>query len=75
MPVDMNSVTTNDCRQLEVSFCCRAGVLPFGTACFEAPSAGGYKWQYILTATFLVVAMKYLVVVCLYCQISSRLRW
>jgi len=33
MPVDMNSVTTNDCRQLEVSCCCRAGILRFGTSC------------------------------------------
>jgi len=29
----MNSVTTNDCRQLEVSCCCRAGVLRFSTSC------------------------------------------
>jgi len=33
MPVDMNSVTTNDCRQLEVSCCCSAGVLRFSTSC------------------------------------------
>jgi len=33
MPVDMNLVTANDCRQLEVSFCCCAGVLRFRTSC------------------------------------------
>jgi len=33
MHVDMNSVTTNDCRQLVVSCCCRAGVLRFSTSC------------------------------------------
>jgi len=37
MPVDMNSVTTNDCRQLEVSFCCRDGVLRFKTSRFGCP--------------------------------------
>jgi len=29
MPADVNSVTTNNCRQLEVSCCCCAGVLRF----------------------------------------------
>jgi len=31
--VDINSVTTNDCRQLEVSCSCRDGVLRFRTSC------------------------------------------
>jgi len=46
---DMNSVTTNDCRQLAVS-CCR--VLRFRMAEFWGTQAGGYKWQYILIDTF-----------------------
>jgi len=33
MPVDMNSVTTNDCHQLEVLCCCCAGVLQFSMSC------------------------------------------
>jgi len=33
MPIDMNSVTTNDCRQLEMSFCYHAGVLRFRISC------------------------------------------
>jgi len=54
MPVDMNSVTTNDCRQLEVSFCCAIN----DVVCFGAPTAGCYKWQYILIATFSGVIIK-----------------
>jgi len=52
MPANMNLVTTNDCRQLDVSCCCRASVLRFRTSCVLGARAGGYKWQYILIATF-----------------------
>jgi len=34
---DMNSVTTNDCRQLEVSCFCRAGVLRFRSSYVLGP--------------------------------------
>jgi len=49
MLADMNSVTTNDCRQLAMS-CCR--LLRFRMAGFWGARAGVCKWQYILIAAF-----------------------
>jgi len=46
----MNSVNTNDCRELDVSCCC---VLRFRTADVSgAPRTSGHEWQYILIAAF-----------------------
>jgi len=61
MPADMNSVTTNDRCQLE----CRVAAVMVMAYCYlgrrklwgctQSRRLYGYKWQYILIATFSVI--------------------